>query len=72
MADFWTSKGLHPYLAIAHWLAKKNGQIVLCQALLAFRHLQGAHGGQQIARIVFSINEKAGILEKVYIFHHCT
>jgi hypothetical protein len=64
-ADIWSSKGLHPYLAItAHWLAKQDDQIALRQALLAFRRLRGAHRGNRLARIVFNILKSAGLLAK--------
>ncbi|KAF7354446.1 putative AC transposase [Mycena venus] len=67
-ADIWSSKGLHPYLAItAHWLGPRGDdlQVLLCQTLLAFRRICGAHSGQRIARIVFNILEDAGIVWNV-------
>ena len=62
---------MNSYLAItAHWLGPRGDdeQVVLRQALLAFRHIRSAHSGQQIARIVFNILENAGILRNVIIY----
>ncbi|KAF7358289.1 putative AC transposase [Mycena venus] len=67
-ADIWSSKGLHPYLAItAHWLGPRGDdpQVLLRQTLLAFRRIRGAHSGQRIACIVFNILEDAGIVRNV-------
>lgn len=72
-ADIWSSKGLHPFLAMtAHWLGRKGegDQMVLRQALLAFRRIRGAHSGQRLARIVFGILEHAGIQHKVSAQQH--
>jgi hypothetical protein len=73
-ADIWSSKGLHPYLAItAHWLGPRgeDPQVLLHQTLLAFRCIQGAHSGQRIAHIVFNILEDAGIVQNVNIYTDC-
>jgi hypothetical protein len=59
------------YLAItAHWLGPRgdDGQVVLRQALLAFRRICGAHSGQRIACIVFNILENAGIVRNVIVY----
>ena len=69
--DIWSRKGLNSYLVItAHWLGPRGDdqQVVLRQALLAFRRISGAHSGQRIARIVLSILEKAGIVRNVNIY----
>lgn len=70
-ADIWSSKGMNSYLAItAHWLGPRgdDDQVVLRQALLAFRRIRGAHSGQRIARIVFNIFENAGIVRNVILY----
>ncbi|KAJ7142792.1 hypothetical protein C8R44DRAFT_603245, partial [Mycena epipterygia] len=72
-ADIWSSKGMHPYLALtAHWLSRnaETGQVTLRQALLAFRRIQGGHSGARIARIVFHILESVEILHKVLFIIH--
>lgn len=59
---------MHPYLAMtAHWLGPRGDdhQVLLRQALLAFRRIRGAHSGQRIARIVYNILENADIINKV-------
>jgi hypothetical protein len=67
-ADIWSSKGLHPFLALtAHWLSNRGegDQMKMRQTLLAFRRIRGAHSGQRIAQIVFNILEHAELLSKV-------
>jgi hypothetical protein len=59
---------MRAYLSITiHWLGRKGDQdqLLLRQALLAFRRVRGSHSGERLARIVFDICEKAGIIEKV-------
>jgi hypothetical protein len=57
---------MQPYLSITiHWLGPKADQVVLRQALLAFRRVRGSHSGERLARIIFDICEQAGIIRKV-------
>ncbi|KAF7372280.1 Zinc finger BED domain-containing protein 4 [Mycena venus] len=66
--DIWSSAALHPYLAItAHWFGRRldTNQVLLRQALLAFRRIRGAHSGQRIARVVFDVMDQAEILGKI-------
>jgi hypothetical protein len=59
---------MQPYLSLTvHWLGRKGdeAQLLLRQALLAFRRVRGSHSGERLARIVFDICEKADIVEKV-------
>ncbi|KAJ7938883.1 hypothetical protein B0H13DRAFT_2301087 [Mycena leptocephala] len=43
--DMWSSAGMQPYLSVTiHWLGRKEEQVLLRQALLAFRRVRGAHG----------------------------
>jgi hypothetical protein len=66
--DMWSSAGMQPYLSVTiHWLGWKEEQVLLRQALLAFRRVRGAHSGQRLARIIFDICEKAAIIEKVTV-----
>ena len=60
---------MQPYLSITiHWLGRKEDQVLLRQALLAFRRVRGSHSGERLARIVFQICEQAEILDKVMEF----
>jgi hypothetical protein len=64
--DMWSSAGMQPYLSVTiHWLGQKEEQVLLCQALLAFRRVRGAHSGQRLARIIFDICDQAAIIGKV-------
>jgi hypothetical protein len=53
-----------------HWLSCRpdTGQVVLRQALLAFRRVRGAHSGARISRIVMGILDAAEIVDKVFLF----
>ncbi|KAJ7435286.1 hypothetical protein FB451DRAFT_1418305 [Mycena latifolia] len=46
------------------WSRAKTRQVLLHQALLAFRRIRGAHSGQRIARIVYNILDNAEIIKK--------
>ncbi|KAJ7750264.1 hypothetical protein B0H16DRAFT_1550113, partial [Mycena metata] len=42
----WSSAGMQPYLSITiHWLGWRETQVVLCQALLAFRRVRCHESG---------------------------
>ena len=59
---------MQPYLSITiHLLGRRETQVVLCQALLAFRRVRGAHSRERLARIVFDICYQAGMIEKVMV-----
>jgi hypothetical protein len=64
--DIWSTKRRHGYLALTgHWIVEENGTLVLKIALLGFHRLRGSHKGERLARIVFTLLERAGITEKV-------
>jgi hypothetical protein len=65
-SDCWSDPNLASFLAItAHFIARKNGSLVLCNKLLAFRIIEGAHDGENLARIIFAILKEAHLLGKV-------
>lgn len=66
-SDCWSDPNLASFLAITtHFIARKNGSLVLCNKLLAFRIIEGTHDGENLARIVFAILKEAGLLGKVH------
>lgn len=54
------------YLALTgHWIAQENGTLVMKITLLGFHRLRGSHKGERLARIVYTLLDRAGITEKV-------
>lgn len=65
-SDCWSDPNLTSFLALtAHFIARENGHLVLHNRLLAFRIIEGAHDGENLARIIFAILKDAGVLGKV-------
>lgn len=64
--DVWSTRRRQGYLALTgHWLVlEDDGRLVLKVALLGFHRLRGSHTGNRLARIVYMLLERAGILDK--------
>ncbi|KAJ7622680.1 ribonuclease H-like domain-containing protein [Mycena rosella] len=63
--DMWSSKGMQPYISITiHWLGPKEDQVLLRQALLAFRRVHGAHSVAFIRKSGQRRDELLGIIEQ--------
>lgn len=63
-ADLWSDKNLRPYLCMtAHWMGrnKHSGSLDLKCALVAFHNMVGKHDGENIARVVVALLDRAGI-----------
>ncbi|KAK7039983.1 hypothetical protein R3P38DRAFT_3469516 [Favolaschia claudopus] len=63
--DMWSDGDLASFLALSgHWLARdENGNLVIRNRLLVFRVVEGKHDGKSLAKIVFDIFKKAGLLK---------
>lgn len=44
---------------------ESENQLVLRSGLLAFRHIQGSHTGENLACVLFNITKDAGIAKRV-------
>lgn len=80
MADIWDDKSFRSYLGVtAHYLVymKTNsggkGELLLQSALVGFLPIPGKHRGQDIARSLLVITNRAKITNKVvfYLFTNC-
>ena len=67
-ADAWSSGNLTSYLALTcHWVSDKgpSGSLLLKSALIGFHRLGHKHTGKNIARTIFHLLKRAGIISKV-------
>ncbi|KAK7025814.1 hypothetical protein R3P38DRAFT_2529700 [Favolaschia claudopus] len=63
--DMWSDGDLASFLALSgHWMARdENGNLVIKNRLLVFRVVEGKHDGKSLAKLVFDIFKKAGLLK---------
>ncbi|KAK7000830.1 ribonuclease H-like domain-containing protein [Favolaschia claudopus] len=63
--DMWSDGDLASFLALSgHWMARDdNGNLVIKNRLLVFRVVEGKHDGKSLAKLVFDIFKKAGLLK---------
>jgi hypothetical protein len=65
-SDCWSDPNLVSFLALtAHFIARENGHLILYNRLLTFRIVEGAHDGENLAQIIFTILKEASLLGKV-------
>lgn len=70
--DAWSDPDLISFLGTtAHFIVRNtlDGQLILRSGLLAFRHIQGSHTGENLARVLYKIIEDAGIEQRVCRFY---
>lgn len=63
-ADLWSSDNLNPYLAItAHWIGQEetSGGLHWYTALIAFHHFPARHTGDELAKTILSLIDRAEI-----------
>ena len=68
MTDAWSTANLTSFLGVtAHYIVRKEGSehLVLRSGLLAFRHIQGSHTGENLAGILFGIIREMGIVNHI-------
>ena len=61
---------MQSYLALtAHWifLDKTSGCLLLKAALIGFHHLKKKHMGNNIARTILYLLDRAGVTSKVFV-----
>jgi hypothetical protein len=66
--DAWSNPNLTSFLGVtAHYIVREAAgrRLLLRLGLLAFRHIQGPHTGENLARILFEIIREMGILNRV-------
>jgi hypothetical protein len=55
----------------AHWMAKKNGNLELKSALIAFQRVWGKHTAANLARILLGVLDRSGTTTNVsYSFYY--
>ena len=69
--DAWSDPNLISFLGItAHFIARDNVDgkpaLALRSRMLAFRHIQGSHTGERLARVFYQVIKDAGIERKVH------
>ena len=76
MLDGWSSLARDPYLGVTvHWVhstPESPTEWSLRTLLLAFREVKGNHSGDNLAKIVMEIFNKAGLSSKVCVASHKT
>ena len=68
--DAWSDPDLVSFLGTtAHFIVRNmsDGQLLLRSGLLAFRHIQGSHTGQNLASVLYKIIKEASIEQRVRI-----
>jgi hypothetical protein len=67
-SDLWSDPNLRSFMAITgHFSSKdEHGNLVICNRLLAFRHVSGTHSGAHLAEHFMAILKELGIVHKVH------
>lgn len=72
--DAWSNTNLTSFLGVtAHCIVRDagDGHLLLQSGLLAFRHIQGSHTGENLARILSGIIHDLGITNRVSDTRRC-
>lgn len=48
-----------------HYIIRSNGGLILQARLVAFRHIEGSHTGENLAKYMIVILEQLEVLDKV-------
>jgi hypothetical protein len=67
--DVWSNGQLQSFLGVSvHWISrhKNTRQLQLRSGMLAFRHFNGSHSGENMARHLFDLLKRTNLLCKVF------
>jgi hypothetical protein len=67
--DVWSDEQLRSFLGVsAHWIShqKITCRLQLHSGMLAFRHFNGLHSGENMAHYLFELLKRCKLLHKVF------
>jgi len=65
-SDVWSRTDLSAFMAItAHYLVSEEKYLILRNRLVAFRHVEGSHTGENLATIFHHVLQELAVLDCV-------